>query len=169
MDFERSLFGKMQLWIHYYRYLFVKKNVFNYSELHFSEVTSYKIHTLVSNSNHIKTYVCFVKIRTKLSSLLLHTVFSKNFYETDFICKYLRITFKKNQWQLKSSAFGRLHCEQNSISKKQLELFNSTQHCTALLFSNGVAIVAEFWTNALNSWLRLMALTQISGLTKEID
>ena len=29
-----------------YRYLFVKKKVFNYSELHFSEVTSYKIHTL---------------------------------------------------------------------------------------------------------------------------
>ena len=48
----------MQLWIveHFflqkkvhvvlYRYLFVKKKVFNYSELHFSEVTSYKIHTL---------------------------------------------------------------------------------------------------------------------------
>ena len=30
-----------------YRYLFVKKNVFNWSELHFSEVTSYKIHTLI--------------------------------------------------------------------------------------------------------------------------
>ena len=29
-----------------YRYLFVKKKVFNLSELHFSEVTSYKIHTL---------------------------------------------------------------------------------------------------------------------------
>ena len=28
------------------RYLFVKKKVFNYSELHFSEVTSYKIDTL---------------------------------------------------------------------------------------------------------------------------
>ena len=33
--------------IHYYRYLFVKKKVFNYSELHFSKKTSYKIHTLV--------------------------------------------------------------------------------------------------------------------------
>ena len=29
-----------------YRYLFVKKKVFNLSELHFSDVTSYKIHTL---------------------------------------------------------------------------------------------------------------------------
>ena len=29
-----------------YRYLFVKKKVFNYSELHFTEVTFYKIHTL---------------------------------------------------------------------------------------------------------------------------
>ena len=33
--------------IHYYRYLFVKMKVFNYSELHFPEVTSYKIPTLV--------------------------------------------------------------------------------------------------------------------------
>ena len=32
--------------IHYYRYLFVKIKVFNYSELHFSEVTSYKIPNL---------------------------------------------------------------------------------------------------------------------------
>jgi hypothetical protein len=33
----------------YYRYLFVKKKVFNWSELHFSEVTFYKIHTLRIN------------------------------------------------------------------------------------------------------------------------
>ena len=33
--------------IHYYSYLFVKKKVFNYSGLPFSEMTSYKIHTLV--------------------------------------------------------------------------------------------------------------------------
>ena len=34
--------------IHYYRYLFVKMKVlFNYSELHFSQFTSFKIHTLV--------------------------------------------------------------------------------------------------------------------------
>ena len=33
--------------IYYYRYLFVKMKVFNYSELHFSAVTSYKILTLV--------------------------------------------------------------------------------------------------------------------------
>ena len=37
---------KLYVMIHYYRYLFVKKKVFNYSELHFSEVTSHKIHTL---------------------------------------------------------------------------------------------------------------------------
>ena len=34
------------LFVVLYRYLFVKKKVFSYSELHFSEVTSYKIHTL---------------------------------------------------------------------------------------------------------------------------
>ena len=44
--------------IHYYRYLFVKKKVFSYSELHFSEVTSYKIHTLTSKmANEEKTWI----------------------------------------------------------------------------------------------------------------
>ena len=33
---------------YYYRYLFVNMKVFNYSELHFAEVTFYKIHTLKS-------------------------------------------------------------------------------------------------------------------------
>jgi hypothetical protein len=33
----------------YYRYPLVMKKVFNWSELHLSEVTSYKIHTLVSH------------------------------------------------------------------------------------------------------------------------
>ena len=34
-----------------YRYLFVMKKVFNWSELHLSEVTSYKIHILVTILN----------------------------------------------------------------------------------------------------------------------
>ena len=60
--------------IHYNRYLFVKKKVFNYSELHFSEVTSYKIHTLglvlmplLSTYNTAlceRTLVCRIKIST---------------------------------------------------------------------------------------------------------
>ena len=53
MDFVRSHFGKMQLWqvehfflhkkvpVYYYTVI-----VFNFLELHFSEVTSYQIHTL---------------------------------------------------------------------------------------------------------------------------
>ena len=40
--------------IHYYRYLFVKKKVFNYSELHFSEVTSYKIPTLAIGAANLE-------------------------------------------------------------------------------------------------------------------
>ena len=36
--------------IYYYRYLFVKMKAFNYSELHFAEVTFYKIHTLEAGS-----------------------------------------------------------------------------------------------------------------------
>ena len=37
---------KNYVMIHYYRYLFVKMKVFNYSELHFSEGTSFKIPNL---------------------------------------------------------------------------------------------------------------------------
>ena len=37
---------KSYVMIYYYRYLFVKMKVFNNSELHFAEVTFYKIHTL---------------------------------------------------------------------------------------------------------------------------
>ena len=36
-----------------YWYLFVKTKAFNFSELHFSEVTSYKIHTLEALENEI--------------------------------------------------------------------------------------------------------------------
>ena len=39
-----------------YRYLFVKKKVFNLSELHFSEVTCYKIPTLVKIWNQFSKY-----------------------------------------------------------------------------------------------------------------
>ena len=52
MDFVRSHFGKMQLWQVEHFFLHKKVpvvliKVFNLSELHFSEVTSYKIHTLI--------------------------------------------------------------------------------------------------------------------------
>ena len=40
--------------IYYYRYLFVKMKVFNYSELHFAEVTFYRIHTLVKTNSFIR-------------------------------------------------------------------------------------------------------------------
>ena len=40
--------------IHYYRYLLVKMKVFNYSQLNFSEVTSYKIPTLVIATRYFK-------------------------------------------------------------------------------------------------------------------
>jgi hypothetical protein len=44
MDFVRSHFGTN------YRYPFVMKKVFNWSELHRFEVTSYKIHILEKES-----------------------------------------------------------------------------------------------------------------------
>ena len=43
---NHNIWKKSYVMIHYYRYLFVKMKVFNYSELHFFEGTFYKIHTL---------------------------------------------------------------------------------------------------------------------------
>ena len=39
-----------------YKYLFEKKKVFNLPELHFSEVTSYKIYTLVRKKKELFLY-----------------------------------------------------------------------------------------------------------------
>ena len=64
MDFVRSHFGKMKLWpVEQFWLTFFpdqlqisadleksEPKVFNWSEFHFSEVTSYKIHTLESPS-----------------------------------------------------------------------------------------------------------------------
>ena len=44
---NHNIWRKSYVMIPYYKYLFVKMKVFNYSELHFSEVISYKIPTLV--------------------------------------------------------------------------------------------------------------------------
>ena len=94
MAFERSLFVKMQLWI--VKHFFLHKKVplimnqkiwkncmlsfittgtflFNYSELHFSEVTSYKIQTLdlylkISNSFPYKIINKFVWTNLKLNN-----------------------------------------------------------------------------------------------------
>ena len=57
--------------IHYCRYLFVKMKVFNYSELHFAEVTFYRIHTLGGTANKdmdvtgIFLKSCLVKVAKK--------------------------------------------------------------------------------------------------------
>ena len=55
MDFVRSHFGKVQLWIVEHFCLHKKVPVYC-TELHFSEVTSYKIHTLgkKSSSSNLK-------------------------------------------------------------------------------------------------------------------
>ena len=48
---NHNIWKKSYVMIHYYRYLFVKMKVFNYSELHFFEVTFYRIHTLAELPN----------------------------------------------------------------------------------------------------------------------
>ena len=55
MDFVRSHFGKMQLWP--VEHFFLHKTVpvvLYYEGVHFSEVTSYKIHTLVQELSNKK-------------------------------------------------------------------------------------------------------------------
>ena len=127
MDFERSLFGKMQLWIvdifflhkkvpllmnHNIwknpmlwfittgKYLFVKKNVFNYSELHFSEVTSYKIHTLTSRFwfffDFLRIFNCFKALAMKMRTGVLKRtyLFLLLAFVTSFLWPYEKINFK---------------------------------------------------------------------------
>ena len=45
-DFCLHWVSVVPVMIYYYMYLFLKMKVFNYSELHFAEVTFFKIHTL---------------------------------------------------------------------------------------------------------------------------
>ena len=61
--------------IQYCRYLFVKMKVFNYSELHFSEVTFYRIHTLIGQ----------ISIKT-IFFLVLKTVLLEESLYNDFVC-----------------------------------------------------------------------------------
>ena len=94
MDFVRSHFGKMQLWqvehfflhkkvpVVLYRYLFVKKKVFNWSGLHFSEVTSYKIHTLTCYEQDIELDHCSkqkIQFKMLVWSLVIFFHFSYHF------------------------------------------------------------------------------------------
>ena len=48
---NHNIWKKSYVMIYYYRYLFVKMNAFNYSELHFSEVTSYNTMELLVHVN----------------------------------------------------------------------------------------------------------------------
>ena len=54
---------KPNVMIYYYRYLFVKMKVFNYSELHFSKGTCFKIHTLASNCKQLLLFFAFSGLR----------------------------------------------------------------------------------------------------------
>ena len=65
--FESEHLKKSYVMIHYYKYLFVKKKVFNYSELHFSEVTSFKIHTLAGNFGTPDTAVNHMRLNLHIN------------------------------------------------------------------------------------------------------
>ena len=81
MDFARSHSWKMQLWPVEHFFPFVMKKVFNWSELHLSEVTSYKIHTLsicenfISRKNTSRKRSCnCIKMIMRLKKLFYHCV-----------------------------------------------------------------------------------------------
>ena len=61
--------------IYYYRYLFVKMKGFNYSELHFAEVTFYKIHTLKGHFE-IKTFSTYILAVHKKKSFIPSSQFN---------------------------------------------------------------------------------------------
>ena len=89
--------------IHYYRYLFVKMKVFNYSELHFSEVTSYKIPTLIifffSSIDYNKSF--------KLSDKMLMSVVGESGDTTqyaEFIAKNIQLYKMQNGYELSPKA-----------------------------------------------------------------
>ena len=79
-----NIWKKLYVMIHYYRYLLVKKKVFNYSELYFSEVTSHKIHTSAWWNLFVKSAPLIFhhnkKVITKSPSDIFPTVFSSLTY-----------------------------------------------------------------------------------------
>ena len=126
MDFVKSQFEKMQhfhlhkkvpvvmnhnIWkksyvmIHYYRYLFVKMKVFNYSELHFFEGTFYKIHTLAPFnfwlliSNYL-SYFCFRR-PSETSVRKLEQIFLPNLVNWRYWWIFFFLTVGSNNFQKK--------------------------------------------------------------------
>ena len=56
--------------IHYFRYLFVKMKVFNYSELHFFKGTFYKTHTLdIGRLNRVALQIHKIEAALKCTSV----------------------------------------------------------------------------------------------------
>ena len=80
--------------IHYYRHLFVKMKVFNCSELHFAEVTFYKIHTLVKKLKFFRKYLNFLQFSSSKTKII----------RGNMVCKFIHsysssdiITFSSGQ------------------------------------------------------------------------
>ena len=132
--------------IHYYRYLFVKKNVFNYSELHFSEVTSYKIHTL-GDELQSTVFVLFDKNQTNLlistivhglpklreagsSAVTLSALQRYQFFKKDATFCQITIYFLKKVFQryiqkLFFALISSSYCLPNCLHLMQLKYFRS--------------------------------------------
>ena len=121
--------------IHYYRYLFVKMKVFNYSELHFSEVTSYKIPTLIifffSSIDYNKSF--------KLSDKMLMSVVGESGDTTqyaEFIAKNIQLYKMQNGYELspKASAnFTRRNLADYLRSRVSCLLFSTHQQLAGAL------------------------------------
>ena len=72
-------FFQMLSFIDMYRYLFMKKKVFNYLELHFSEVTSSKIHTLTILK------LCYIQVKFIIGFFFSLLVFLHQFQKCSLI------------------------------------------------------------------------------------
>ena len=123
MDFVRSHFGKMNLWpVEHFLSIFVitfgwvccctccthlkvmtnmLKKVFNWSEVHVSEVNSYKIHTLAANYSSIVSGVRYAmstgslfKCGRNQSTMFAKKMGSNPFWKSFVISKHLRFRNK---------------------------------------------------------------------------
>ena len=104
--------------IHQYMYLFVKMKVFNYSELHFSELTSFKIHTLGTKSWEQKSLITVWRTHVLKGTCVFLT------WETNI--------WEQNSWEQKSleqKSFEQKSLEQQSLEQQSLEQKSLEQKC----------------------------------------
>ena len=120
---------KSYIMIHYYRYLFVKMKVFNYSELHFSEGTSFKIHTLgILKFHKLGCLTYFIAI-------ILVFIVKRNDHKTEWSC-----VRRRQLWRI--LMFSKMFSLLLNCSLKQPNL---TMAMSVMMFN--WKLIQKYWRN----------------------